>query len=89
LSENPPVPVSYSRWPSECHSSNDAWFSVEVNSLQYGEADWIIGRIKNQKFDGIDGSANNPDAIPAAKLFLLISSVAPTVSLNSNRDRDG
>jgi hypothetical protein len=51
-----------------------------VNSLQYDEVDWIIDRIKNQKFDGIDGSANNPDAIPAAKLFSLISSVAPTVS---------
>jgi hypothetical protein len=56
--------------------------------LQYDEADWIIDRIKNQKIDGIDGSANSPDAIPAAKLFLLMSSVAPTVSLNPNRNRD-
>lgn len=72
-----------------CHISNNARFSVEVKPSQYDEADWIIDRIKNQKIDGIDGSANSPDAIPAAKLFfLLMRCVASTVSLNSNRDRD-
>jgi len=38
--------------------------------LQYDEADWIIDRIKNQKIDGIDGSANNPDATPQPSFFV-------------------